>query len=324
MTDAPFSLFGANLFGEEIRQRTSGLAGRFTIAPFSVLDAARGEWQERKRAWASLGIAGEIGREGGLIGSAESYGARATQAEDGTLVYEPGANSQGTSIFDPVLCELAYSWWCPPGGRVLDPFAGGSVRGIVAGCLGREYVGVDLRAEQVEANRDQARTIRPEVTPTWTAGDSLEVLSTRDRIASPIDFVFSCPPYADLERYSDDPRDLSTMRYDKFLDAYTQIIHLACRQLADDRFAVFVVGDIRDADGLYRGFPQDTAAAFAAAGLHLYNHAILVTAIGNLGMRAGRPFDRTRKLGKRHQDILCFVKGDPRRAAAACRGEGAV
>src|SRR6185503_17594097 len=25
----------------------------------------------------------------------------------------------GTSIFDPVLCELAYRWFCPPGGTVL-------------------------------------------------------------------------------------------------------------------------------------------------------------------------------------------------------------
>ena len=38
----------------------------------------------------------------------------------------------GTSIFDPVLCEIAYRWFCPPGGLVLDPFAGGSVRGIIA------------------------------------------------------------------------------------------------------------------------------------------------------------------------------------------------
>jgi DNA modification methylase len=47
------------------------------------------------------------------------------------------------------LCEIAYRWFCPPGGTVLDPFAGGSVRGIVAAKLGRRYFGVDLRAEQV-------------------------------------------------------------------------------------------------------------------------------------------------------------------------------
>ncbi len=42
------------------------------------------------------------------------------------------SGQSGTSIFDPVLCELAYRWFCPPGGLILDPFAGGSVRGIVA------------------------------------------------------------------------------------------------------------------------------------------------------------------------------------------------
>ena len=35
--------------------------------------------------------------------------------------------ASGTSIFDPVLCEIAYRWFCPQGGTVLDPFAGGSV-----------------------------------------------------------------------------------------------------------------------------------------------------------------------------------------------------
>ena len=69
------------------------------------------------------------------------------------------ASQSGTSIFDPVLCELVYRWFCPPGGLVLDPFAGGSVRGIVAGVLGRRYVGVDLSAAQLDANRAQWPTI---------------------------------------------------------------------------------------------------------------------------------------------------------------------
>ena len=73
---------------------------------------------------------------------------------------EGNASEQsGTSIFDPVLCELAYRWFCPPGGHVLDPFAGGSVRGIVAAKLGRKYVGIDLSARQIEANMEQAARI---------------------------------------------------------------------------------------------------------------------------------------------------------------------
>ena len=71
----------------------------------------------------------------------------------------------GTSIFDLVLCELVYRWFCPPAGLVLDPFAGGSVRGIVASKLGRRYCGVDLSARQIEANEEQARTICTEPMP---------------------------------------------------------------------------------------------------------------------------------------------------------------
>ena len=74
--------------------------------------------------------------------------------------YESGLCTTGTSIFDPVLCELAYTWFSPPGGVVLDPFAGGSVRGIIAAALGRKYIGIDLRPEQVQANEEQVPTIK--------------------------------------------------------------------------------------------------------------------------------------------------------------------
>lgn len=221
----------------------------------------------------------------------------------------------GTSIFDPVLCELAYRWFCPPGGTILDPFAGGSVRGIVASCLGRPYVGVDLRPEQVEANRDQAGRICDEPLPTWHVGDSREIDVHAAGVEA--DFLFSCPPYADLEVYSDDPRDLSTLAYTEFKQAYLTIIEKACALLKPDRFACFVVGEVRDKRGNYYGFVPDTIAAFRAAGLEYYNETILVTAAGSLPIRAGKQFAATRKMGKTHQNVLVFVKGDARAATEA-------
>lgn len=224
--------------------------------------------------------------------------------------------TSGTSIFDPVLCELAYRWFCPPGGLVLDPFAGGSVRGIVASKLGREYLGVDLRPEQVAANQAQAEAICGEPVPRWLVGDS----QAMDTLAAgtTADFVFSCPPYADLEVYSDNPADLSTMDYAAFRAAYNIIVAAACGLLKPDRFACFVVGDIRDRKGLYRNFVGHTVEAFEAAGLRLYNEAILITAAGSLPIRAGKQFTSGRKLGKTHQNVLVFVKGDPRMATEAC------
>ena len=227
--------------------------------------------------------------------------------------------STGTSIFDPVVCEIAYRWFCPPGGAVLDPFAGGSVRGIVASKLGRPYTGIDLRAEQIDANRAQAEQICGEPMPRWVCGDSREVMPAlaQQGIAPQFDFIFTCPPYADLEVYSDDPRDLSTLDYDEFRAAYANIIAGACALLKPDRFACFVVGDVRDRQGFYRNFPGHTIEAFEAAGLRLYNEAILVTAVGSLPIRAGKQFAATRKLGKTHQNCLVFIKGDPRKATEA-------
>jgi len=221
----------------------------------------------------------------------------------------------GTSIFDPVLCEIAYRWFCPAAGVVLDPFAGGSVRGIVASKLGRRYVGVELRAEQVAANVAQL-SLAGDPAPEWRQGDSREIA----RIAGDVDadLVFSCPPYWNLEEYSDDPADLSTMGRDEFFEAYAAIVREAVARLRPDRFAVWVIGDVRDGDGCYVNLPGRTVEAFEAAGARFYNDAILVTAVGSLPIRAGKQFKATRKLGRTHQNVMVFVKGDPRKATEAC------
>lgn len=659
------------------------LAERFLIPPFSVLNAREGWWQDRKRAWISLGIKSELGRSaasaspsgsprpacdysnnergdgndrpmkkvdpasfgnaaqwqqkakaphailgGGtgknsvyLFKDADGYKSlKQRQHVDGVLMKSDSGNdlqyyakkqaveaapgreltteefqrdfyagpesyASGTSIFDPVLVEIALRWFAPPAGVVLDPFAGGSVRGIVSGLLGHPYVGCELRAEQVEANRAQAAQIlagqstetpdfTPELTPIemhgghrvkrddlfsiagvrggkvrscWTlaqgaqglvtAGSraspqvnivahiarrlgipcrvhvptgelSPEVQAAKDcgaevvqhaagyntvivararedaeatgwreipfgmecpeaveatrkqvtnlpddvtRIVMPVDsgmslagvlwgledrglhipvlgvqvgadpsdrldeyapkdwrqrvelvpsgldyhqpapscllddleldpiyeakclpflnegdllwcvgirqtasapssldfvdrskaqapvwhcgdsratiptldvqadIVFSCPPYYDLEVYSEDPNDLSNMPWPQFVDAYRAIIRAAVDKLRPNSFAVFVVGEVRDQKGLYRDFVGETVQAFVDAGAAYYNEAILVTAIGSLPVRAGRTFALTRKLGKTHQNVLVFCKGDPKRAAERCK-----
>ena len=586
----------------------ASLASRFMGVPFSVLNAREGWWKERRRSWLALGIQSELGRAG--EGGAGSKGLLFATSSQPPEVYDqknaleaqlgrpltwaefferqPEKKGMGsTSIFDPVLCELAYRWFSPPGGLVLDPFAGGSVRGVVAGWLGRRYVGIDIRAEQVEANRAQAESIfapgttttesvpvfepdaltpverrggvwfkrddlfwfkgdpranggkvravlrlakraqglvacgdrvstqiprvgvlasllglsarihtatgettegmaeaeaagavlvrheagylsvlkararedaaargwceipwacecpeaiaavRPQAAnlpremkrlvvcvgsgtslsgilhgladagiqvpvlgvmvggppqerlarlapPGWAAqvelvpaqeeefrrpavrtefegvaldpyyeakaipflreGDCLWVVGSRPVEAAPIriepdwivgdardadtlveadaDFVFSCPPYADLEVYSEAANDLSHVAreqgYEAFLETYRAAIAAACSRLKPDRFAAFVVGDMRDKSGVFRGFVGDTVEAFRAAGLGLYNEAILVTAAGSLAMRTGAQFAATRKLGRTHQQLLVFVKGNAKRATQAC------
>lgn len=238
----------------------------------------------------------------------------AFRVPDGEYEYPVDALQQsGTSIFDPVLCELAYRWFCPPEGSVLDPFAGGSVRGIVAAALGYQYTGVELRPEQVAANRVNATEVlrAGEKPPVWHCGDSVNIEAICE--GQEYDFVFSCPPYADLEVYSDLPGDISNMDYPDFMQAYRKIIAKAVGLLRDNRFACFVVGDVRDKNGFYRGFVSDTIQAFEDAGARLYNEIILVNVAGSLPIRAGRQFSSGRKVGKMHQNVLVFYKGDPKR-----------
>lgn len=559
-----------------VQEKQAGaLAARFGVPPFSVLDARNGWWQDRKRAWIAMGIRSELGRDGLGV---------TVNASEGVQDYMSGrGGADGGSVFDPVLCELAYRWFCPQGGTVLDPFAGGSVRGIVAAKLGLQYVGGELRAEQVEANRTQWAGLAnqapltlplpsfdddnlPELTPVeqrgphwvkrddafvigggrggkvrtcwalaqgatglvtagsrsspqvnivaqiarklgipcrvhtpegelspevrmaqaagaevvqhragynsviiararadaqatgWreipfgmecaeaveaTAGQVTNIPEGVRRIVMPVgsgmslagvlhglarrglripvvgvrvgadpterldmyapagwrdmvqlvdsgtdyhapareqvlhglrldpiyeakclphlqdgdllwvvgiraseavqcqpvppvwhcadsryidqtaagvqaDMLMSCPPYADLEVYSDDPADISGLGYPEFRDAYFEIIAKACSLLREDRFAVWVVGEVRDKRGNYYNFVGDTIEAFRRAGLHYYNEGILLTPAGTLPIRAGRQFAAGRKLGKTHQNVLVFVKGDWKRAAEAC------
>lgn len=285
-------------------------------SPDTVRDAAF--YSKKRRLEADLGREISIEEYRGLkSGGLDSKTAAWVNQKiaDGDIDGGMSAQQSGTSIFDPVMCELAYRWFCPPSGVILDPFAGGSVRGIVASFLGRTYHGVELREAQVMANLAQ-RDIAPYPTPHWYVGDSKDIGTICGHVAA--DFIFSCPPYADLEVYSADPRDLSTMDYAAFVAAYSEIIAASCKLLKSDRFACFVVGELRDKKGNYRNFVGDTVAAFCAAGLHYYNEAILVTAVGSLPIRTGKQFTAGRKLGKTHQNILVFVKGDGKKAAQAC------
>lgn len=301
------------------------LAERFLIPPFSVFNAREGWWQDRKRAWLALGIKSEEGRGANALGMSEA----ANRQQKGGKAYgeclptsigeKYGREEQtGTSIFDPVLCEIAYTWFCPPKGLVLDPFAGGSVRGVVASKLGRQYIGHELRQEQVDANIKQGIDIcfDDPLPPAWICGDSQNIDKTCADVKA--DLIFSCPPYADLEVYSDDPKDLSTFTYPEFKAAYFEIIKKSCNLLKDNAFACFVVGDVRDKKGNYYNFVGDTVEAFKAAGLNYYNEAILITAVGSLPIRAGKMFSASRKLGKTHQNVLVFVKGDGKKAANNC------
>ena len=254
------------------------LEEQFGTPPFTTLSARGGAWQARKKAWAA----------------------------------------SGTSTFDAALCEILYRWFSREGDEITDPWAGGSVRGIVASAMGRHYTGHELRQEQVDENRAQVEESRGNYDgwagdPTYVVGDSRKTLAAR--AAGSADMVIGCPPYYDLEVYSDLAEDLSTMSPAEFDASMVKTMREVARVLRQDRFAVFIVGNVRNKQGELLSMHRCMLNAAEAAGLTYTQDAILLTAVGTAALRSPRQFKQTRVLARTHQEILVFVKGDRKKAA---------
>lgn len=69
----------------------------FIIPPFSIFDSRLDYWLERKEQWEQLGIESEIGRDKNLLSMRNT-----------TILSSIGF---GTSVFNPVLCEIIYKWY---------------------------------------------------------------------------------------------------------------------------------------------------------------------------------------------------------------------
>jgi len=264
------------------------------IKPFSILDTRTKEWQDRKRWWTNTyKIKSELGREGTISKS------KFWDIEESNV-----------SIFDATLCEYMYKWFTPKNGKILDPFAGGSVRGIVATEMEFEYTGIDLSFEQIKANKEQSTK------PDWIVGDSdavLDYLSDEE-----YDFIFTCPPYYDLEIYSDNPLDISTMDDDKFDEKYFSILTKAANKLKNNRFFAVVVSEVREQSktrnykiGKYKGLVHKTIQICEKNGLSFYNDMILFNSQHTASRIVDTYFNRNRKVASVHQNVLVFVKGNP-------------
>lgn len=283
-----------DLFGNVRKDKeVLNLRKKYLEPPFSVLDTKQSNWRQNVNKWKKLGIKSEIGREDVKLYNVTKY-------EGAPHIKE------AVSIFDPFLCEIMYHWFCPKDGTILDPFSGGSVRGIVANKKGYKYTGIDIRKEQIDSNIEQGIEILGKYnTPNWITGDSNKILC--NDITDKFDMIFSCPPYAYLEKYSDIDGDISNMNYEDFLKSYKEIIKKTYNLLKNNRYACFVVGEVRDKKGNYIGFVPDTIKIFKECGFEFYNEIILLNSIGTACLRANGNMKK-RKVAKIHQNILVFKK----------------
>ena len=291
----------AYLFLDDFKK---SLNDKFLIPPFSTFDTRQGYWQDRKRKWQDLGIKSELGRDAQTFHMKDWADKK---GENGELTGNKLPSD--TSIFDPTLCEICYKWFNIENGKILDPFAGGSVRGIVANVLGYEYLGIDLSEKQIQANYENAKELKCDMTKLkWVNDDSFNVDKYVDNES--VDMIFTCPPYFDLEIYSDKENDLSNMTFDEFKLVYSEILRKCFKKLKNNRFGIVVIGDVRDKNGYYRNLIDITKSAICDENIGFYNDIILLNSLASASLRAEGQFTASRKVVKVHQNVLVFYKGN--------------
>ena len=321
---------------EEESGENGNISKDFIIFPCSILDQSNSKWQDRKKYWFErLKIYDNVNsREGTLHKKNDincypkTYGCyinfkdknnEQLSFEEFIEKFNPpefeedkqNIKAKGVSVFDPVLSELSCKWFSPYlGGKIFDCFAGDCFKGLVFALCGYEFTGIELRQEQVDDNINCCKKF-PNFNLKYICDDGQNVDKYLQEQSQ--DLLFSCPPYYNLEVYSNLPNDASNQKdYCDFLKILDNAYSKSIKILKDNRFAVIVVGNIRDKQGFYYNFISDIINIFNKNGMFLLNELILKEPI-NARRFSARNYFKSRKIIKIHQNILVFYKGNPKK-----------
>src|SRR5574344_883857 len=262
-----------NLFGE-VTQDKKNLSDYFIVPPFSILNASSKEWQQRKKLWVHR-INDKAQARSNVLRNYTEAGVKFM-----------GIKGDTTSILDPVLSEVLLHWFSEENHNVFDPFAGDAVFGFVSAYKDRLFEGIELRQEQVDFNQTL-----------------IDELNTGAK--------YICDDALNIKKHFEN--ELSTMTYEQFFETIEKVLIDCDSILKDNRFACIVIGEVRHkTTGCYIGLVPKIIGIMERAGFNYYNEIILQTPVGNLMMRAGRYMNQNRKVGKQHQNVLVFYKGNPK------------
>lgn len=225
------------------------------------------------------------------------------------LPSEHGGRANAASIFNPVLAAQLVQAYSMEGGLIIDPFAGGGTRGIVAGAMGRQYLGIDIRPDEVQRVRD--RTLELGLEPmVQIEYDDAARADWQSLLSVKANCLITCPPYWNLEVYSDDPADLSTKpTYEQFLAGISEVIRRSKFGLRNGAVAAWVVGEFRHPEtNELIDFPGDVARLHQDHGFWIYDRIIYTHANPQAFWRMG-VFDKTRKLIRVHEHVIVAKYG---------------
>jgi DNA modification methylase len=208
------------------------------------------------------------------------------------------------SVFPAPLMEMIIVRYAGAiGSSILDAFAGGPPRGLVSAIMGHRYVGFEIRQEQIEENEALLKRLK------LTGAEYVEGDGRHLNTDNYFDCAITCPPYFDLERYSDKKEDISNLNsYSEFNASMWLTANAHFARLKPGAFACIIVGLFRDKKtGELIDFPSDTVENFRDAGFIYWQHIILSKNFASAAIRAANAW-KGHKLVPRHENLLIFRK----------------
>ena len=283
---------------KQVKEEQSSLYDKYVLLPLSSMLLQNPHAVARRKYWEEQGLVAGEGRN--------------TDVYEGLPADASTNVKHKSSSFNPVLCEVVYKWFAPENAFVIDPFAGGITSAAVASRLGLKFVGFDIRKEQIDSNYASFSRFEQgnDIKPLWICGDSKKAVPEfLAKTEEKPNFFFTCPPYWNLEKYSELEGDISNIKsYEDFLREYKEILKVSLSSLQEGDYAAIVVGDIRDEfTGYMLNFDSTTIEYFKEFGFELANRIFVANHAGSATLRADK-YMRYKKVVKTHQDLLVFQK----------------
>ena len=226
-------------------------------------------------------------------------GWHATGGRNGHL--STGMQRDNISIFNPHLALMILSAYCPLKARIYDPFAGGGTRGFAASAMGFSYFGREIRKEEVQRIKEHQQRLK---LPFDISCEDAQLLLPKKNA---YDFSYTCPPYWNMEVYSDMGGDLSNAdTYPEFLQGIKKVLRVTYDGLKPGALAVWVVGNFRTGHELLH-FNGDVIRCAKAVGFQLHDELIFWGAAGQAASRCGQ-FSKNRKAVRVHEYIIVLKK----------------
>ncbi|GAB7140495.1 hypothetical protein RsTz2092_04440 [Deferribacterales bacterium RsTz2092] len=132
------------------------------------------------------------------------------------------------------------------GDVVLDPFMGSGTTAYECETLDRDFVGIDIKPEMIayvrERLNEQALLYEGDSTDEKVFDTICADLQKHNR--KNVQLVVLHPPYFDILKFSDNPKDLSNAKnLDEFKSSFALVVNNCIKLLENGRYLVVVIGD---------------------------------------------------------------------------------